>query len=508
MINVDLLSVIRRWHLREGRSIREIVRRTGLSRNTVRKYLASSVIEPRYPNRKSPSQLDPYADILLGWLKRESTRHRKQRRSVRQLHIDLVKVGYPGSYDRVAAFARDWRSRQQEAKLSAGKGTFVPLVFAPGEAFQFDWSEDWVVIGNERTKLQVAHFKLCHSRAFMLRAYPMQTHEMLFDAHNHALVALGGVTERGIYDNMKTAVDKVYRGKRRDVNKRFKAMVSHFLFEAEFCNPAAGWEKGQVEKNVRDSRYRIWHDAPSFKTLNDLNDWLELRCKDLWQEISHPEEPARKVADVWADECKHLMSVPAPFDGYVEHTKRVSSTCLILCDRNRYSVPAAFANKPVSVRAYARRIVVVAEACVIATHTRVFSRDHRNAGKTVYDWRHYLAVIQRKPGALRNGAPFTELPVCFKRLQRILLKRLGGDREMANILALVLQHDEDLVMQAVEAALQSGRPSQQHVTNVLGRLLEGPLPAPLEPPPALALVSEPVANTQRYDDLRENNHVR
>ena len=123
-------------------------------------------------------------------------------------------LGYPGSYDRVAAFARDWRSRRQEAELSAGKGTFVPLVFAPGEAFQFDWSEDWVVIDGERTKLQVAHFKLCHSRAFMLRAYPLQTHEMLFDAHNHALVALGGVTERGIYDNMKTAVDKVRRKRR------------------------------------------------------------------------------------------------------------------------------------------------------------------------------------------------------------------------------------------------------------------------------------------------------
>ncbi len=427
-------------------------------------YLASGVIEPRYPDRKSPSQLDP--------------------------------------------FARDWRSRQQEARLSATKGTFVPLVFASGEAFQFDWSEDWVVIGGERTKLQVAHSRLCHSRAFMLRAYPLQTHEMLFDAHNHALVALGGVPERGIYDNMKTAVDKVRRGKRRDVNKRFKAMVSHFLFEAEFCNPAAGWEKGQVEKKVRDSRYRIWHNAPSFKTLADLNRWLEQRCIELWKEIPHPEYPGRMVADVWEDERKQLMAVPAPFDGYVEHTKRVSSTCLILCDRNRYSVPAAFANKPVSARAYASKIVVVAEAQIIAEHTRVFSRHHKHAGETVYDWRHYLAVIQRKPGALRNGAPFTELPGCFKRLQRILLKRLGGDREMANILALVLHHDEHLVMQAVEVALESGRPSQQHVTNVPGWLLEGPLPEPLNPPPALVLVNEPIANTQRYDNLRENKYVR
>ncbi|MGI9294086.1 MAG: IS21 family transposase, partial [Pseudomonadales bacterium] len=266
MIDVDLLSVIRRWHLRDGRSIREISRRTGLSRNTIRKYLANGVVEPRYPKRKSPSKLDPYAKTLLGWLKRESTRHRKQRRSVKQLYTDLVGMGYTGSYDRVAAFAREWRQHQQEAKRSASKGTYVPLIFAPGEAFQFDWSEDWARIAGKRTKLQVAQFKLCHSRAFMLRAYLLQTHEMLFDAHNHALPALGGIPERGIYDNMKTAVDKVRRGKKRDVNVRFQAMVSHFLFEAEFCNPAAGWEKGQIEKNVQDSRHRIWHDAPAFNS--------------------------------------------------------------------------------------------------------------------------------------------------------------------------------------------------------------------------------------------------
>ena len=120
----------------------------------------------------------------------------------------------------------------------------MPLSFAPGEAFQFDWSEDWAVLDGVRTKLQVAHFKLSHSRAFTVRAYLLPTHEMLFDAHNHAFRVLGGVPRRGIHDNMRTAVDKVGRGKERNVNTRFLTMVSHYLFEAEFCNPAAGWEKG------------------------------------------------------------------------------------------------------------------------------------------------------------------------------------------------------------------------------------------------------------------------
>ena len=121
----------------------------------------------------------------------------------------------------------------------------------------------------------------------MLRAYPLQTHEMLFDAHNHCLAALGGVPRRGIYDNMKTAVDRVGRGKSRVVNARFQAMVSHFLFEADFCNPAAGWEKGQIEKNVQDSRSRVWHEAPGFADLHELNIWLEERCRSLWDEIAH-----------------------------------------------------------------------------------------------------------------------------------------------------------------------------------------------------------------------------
>jgi len=137
---VALVSVIRRWYLRDGMPIREIARRTGLSRNTVRKYLASQALEPSYPARKSPSKLDDYEETLTNWLFRESRRHRKQRRTVKQLYRDLVGLGYTGSYDRVAAFARHWRQGQLEAKLQAAKQAYVPLQFAPGEAFQFDWS--------------------------------------------------------------------------------------------------------------------------------------------------------------------------------------------------------------------------------------------------------------------------------------------------------------------------------------------------------------------------------
>lgn len=503
MIDVALLSVIRRWYLREGISIREIARRTKLSRNTIRKYLMSGELEPVYPKRRSPSKLDPYAEMLSSWLERESTRGRKRRRNWRQLYGDLAALGYPGSYDRVAAFARAWELQQTRTS----RGTFVPLRFAPGEAFQFDWSEDWAVVGGERVKLSVAQFKLCHSRAFMMRAYPLQTHEMLFDAHNHALGALGGVPKRGIYDNMKTAVDKVGRGKARTVNARFRAMTGHFLFEAEFCTPAAGWEKGQIEKNVRDARPRIWHEVPRFADLHALNAWLERRCVALWYEIRHPEQAHRTIAEVWVEEQEHLMKMPPPFDGFVEDTKRVSPTCLVAFDRNRYSVPASFANRPVSVRAYADRVVIVAEGQVVAEHARMFTRGHDRPARTVYDWHHYLAVIQRKPGALRNGAPFAELPEGFRRLQAVLLKRPGGDREMVEVLSLVLHHDEDAVLCAVELSLESGVVSKEHVLNLLSRLLEADAPRPIDTPARLTLLEEPKADVDRYDDLRGCTHA-
>lgn len=184
-----LLSVIRRWHLRDGHSIREIARRTGLSRNTICKYLRSDEVEPRFQVPDRPSKLDAYAERLSAWLRTEANRPRKQKRTIKQLHADLMSLGYEGSYGRVAAFARAWKEERQRQMQTSGRGTFVPLAFEPGEAFQFDWSEDWAVIGGERTKLQVAHFKLSYSRAFIVRAYPLQTHEMLFDAHNHAFRA-------------------------------------------------------------------------------------------------------------------------------------------------------------------------------------------------------------------------------------------------------------------------------------------------------------------------------
>ncbi|GGE51585.1 hypothetical protein GCM10011317_07410 [Niveispirillum cyanobacteriorum] len=179
---MGLLNAISRLALREKVAIREIARRTGLSRNTIKKYLKAGTVEPTFLVPERACKLDPFADKLAGWLKAEAFKSRKQRRTLKHMHADLVALGFTGSYNRVAAFAREWRAERQREQQTTGRGVFVPLSFRPGEAFQFDWSEDYAVLGGHRTKLQVAHIKLAYRRAFLVRAYLLQTHELLFDA--------------------------------------------------------------------------------------------------------------------------------------------------------------------------------------------------------------------------------------------------------------------------------------------------------------------------------------
>jgi hypothetical protein len=278
-------------------------------------------------------------------------------------------------------------------------------------------------------------------------------------------------------------------------------MCAHYLFDADFCNVASGWEKGVVEKNVQDSRRRIWLDAREqrFSGLDELNAWLGERCRALWTELRHPEHKAFSVAEMLELERQHLMPMPAPFDGYVQEFSRVSSTCLVTAARNRYSVPCEWARHTVSTRLYPGRVVIVAEERVVAEHER-----QPGKGKTVYDWQHYVPLLQRKPGALRNGAPFMDLPEPLARLRQALLKHAGGDRLMAQVLGLVKGSGLDAVLVAAELALEragpSGRVSPEHVGNVLARLTAPPRPENVAT--ALSALTPPKADTARYDELR------
>ena len=499
---MDMIGRIRRLHTRDKKSVRAIARITGLSRNTVTKWLSEPVdTPPKYQRAEHAGKLTAFHETLRMALKADARRPKHERRTAKALYAQIQSEGYEGGYTTVSDFIRAWRQTEgQSASVSA----FVPLAFKLGEAFQFDWSEEGLVIGGIYYRAQVSHMKLCASRAFWLVAYPSQGHEMLFDAHTRSFAALGGVARRGIYDNMKTAVDRVNKGKGRTVNERFAAMCAHYLYDPEFCNVASGWEKGVVEKNVQDSRRRIWIDASNRRwgSFTELNAWLGDRCRALWDEVRHPEHRQFSIAEMLEHERAHLMPMPAPFDGYVEKPARVSSTCLVSVARNRYSVPCELFGQMVSTRLYPNSVVVVAGQNIVARHDRL----NNAAGETRYDWQHYVPLIQRKPGALRNGAPFSDMPEPLQRLRHGLLRDPGGDRAMARVLAIVLSAGLDAVLVAVELALETGPPgkvSVEHVVNVLGRLNAAPAPPNVATP--LKVTTPPRADTARYDSLRTDS---
>jgi transposase len=444
-----------------------------------------------------PTKLTPFHEAIERALAADVRRPKRERRTARALLEELKAAGYEGGYSRLNDFIRAWRAGAGHAMHTRA---YVRLAFELGEAFQFDWSEEGLVIGGVYRRVQLAHMKLCASRAFWLVAYPGQGHEMLFDAHARGFAALG-IARRGIYDNMKTAVDKVSKGKGRVVNTRFAVMCAHYLVDADFCNVASGWEKGIVEKNVQDSRRRVWLEATRRRwgSFEELNAWLGTRCRELWQQIRHPEHEAFSIAEMLEHERAYLMPMSAPFDGYVEKSARVSSTCLVAVARNRYSVPCELAGQTVSARLYPSRVKVVAGDHVVADHERL-----ADEGRTQYDWQHYIPLLQRKPGALRNGAPFADLPEPLQRLRRALLGEAGGDRVMAQVLAIVPSAGRDAVLVAVELALESappsGRVSVEHVRNVLARLNAAPRPDNVVT--ALQVSTPPVADTARYDTLR------
>jgi hypothetical protein len=364
------------------------------------------------------------------------------------------------------------------------------------------------MLGGVVQTLKVAHFRLSYSRRMFVVAYPRETQEMVLDAHNQAFAYFGGVPKRLVYDNLKTVVDAIFVGKERRFNRRFVTLANHYLFEPVACTPESGWEKGQVENQVGNIREWLFTPMAKFDDLAALNGWLATRCGELAGR-PHPEQPSRTIAECFTEEQSLLMPIKASFDGYVEDTRRVSQLCLIRIDRNRYSVPAKWANTVVSVRLTADRVRMVCEGQIIAEHSRHFGRD-----QLVCDPWHYLPVLEKKPGALRHGAPFQswDLPVSIKVLRNRILKQDKGDRAFVDLLLMARSLEDkglDTLEVACDLTLQTGLISAAIVLNEMRRLTEAAKPKslPETPPSTPVLTLEPLADCSRYDTLRSGRHV-
>ena len=500
MLAVETVARIRRAHLVQGKTIKAISRELGLSRNTVRKVLRSGETSFVYEREVQPRpKLGPWAEELERRLVANDRLSRRERLGLIRIFEDLRGLGYQGGYDAVRRYDQARRRKQGTGSSDA----FVPLSFAPGEAYQFDWSHEIVVLGGATTEIKVAQVRLCHSRMLFLRAYPRETQEMVFDAHDRAFAFFRGTCRRGIYDNMTTAVDAVFIGRDRVFNRRFQQMCSHHLVEPTACTPASGWEKGQVENQVNVVRERFFKPRLRFATLAELNAWLLDRCVSYARAHPHPERRDIPVWEAFEAERPSLVPYAGSFDGFHAKAASVSKTCLVQFDKNKYSVMSQAVGRPVEVHAYADRIAIRQDGLVVAEHTRSFGRD-----QTVYNPWHYVPVLARKPGAMRNGAPFKDwaLPGALGRVCQKLRGSPDGDRQMVRILSAALTDGLAAVEAACAEALEAGLCSSDVVLNALSRQRKPAALPPIPVPAALILRQQPVADCARYDALRRPTH--
>ena len=496
MLVVETIGRIRREHFIKGKSIKEIARDLKVSRNTVRKVLRSGETSFSYQREVQPRpKLGRWKAELDRLLARNAGAAARERLTLIRLFEELRVLGYDGSYDAVRRYARLW-SRQHAGQTAEA---FVPLSFAPGEAYQFDWSHEVIVMGGITVTVKVAHVRLCHSRMMFVRAYPRETQEMVFDAHERAFAFFKGACTRGIYDNMKTAVETVFVGKDRQYNRRFLQMCAHHLVDPVACTPAAGWEKGQVENQVGLVRERFFTPRLRVKSYDELNAWLLDKCIAYAKAHSHPERPGQTVWEVFEEERPRLVAYRGGFDGFQALTAAVSKTCLVRFDKNKYSVNASAIGRPVEIHAYAGRIVIRQDGRIVGEHRRSFGR-----GETIYDPWHYVPVLARKPGALRNGAPFRDwvLPAALERVRRRLAGSDDGDRQMVAILAAVLTDGLPAVEAACAQAMAESVHSSDVIINILTRQRDPEPAAIIVTPDALALRHTPMADCARYDQLR------
>ena len=452
----------------EGLPIRDICRKAGISRNTVRKILRGELARFSYHRQTAnqPAQ-NPIKEIIESWIKQDSLEGRKYRRTAKRMYSELRgdKYGYRGSYASVLRCFQEARSRLNKNPAEV----FIPLDFGPGEAAQFDWGEVKAVVGGQLTVLNIGAMQLCKSRKSYARAYPSQKQELLFDIHRRAFEHFGGVPRRVIYDNLKTAVKKILKGNHRKLQERFVEFSSLYLYQADFCNPARGNEKGRIENLVGFIRENFFVPIPKFTTLEELNDRLLSFLISVARTKIHPESPDKTRHDVYEEEKGSL--IPLPAHGYeccrVTHAA-VTSYSTIHFETNQYSVPGEYVSKTVQVKGYADEVVVSFNGAEISRHRRLYSFKQQSLNPY-----HYLEALSRKPRAFADGLPFKEwqLPEVFQQYRRMLKEKFeDGDRYFVRTLLLVKDWPIMEVAEAIRQAIVAHALGDSCVLIILRRM--------------------------------------
>ncbi|MCY0874931.1 MAG: IS21 family transposase [Firmicutes bacterium] len=510
MIDMAQFHRIKWLHEREGLSQRKIAQDLGIARNTVSRYIkggSSPTAEQRrksYSNRGFSDETQRVLPVIDEWLKQDESTWKKQRHTAARIYQRLVKeYGFTGSASNIRKVVARRRETQKEV--------FIPLEFALGHQFQFDWGEADVYLEGQLTRVYLFCVQLSASRRRFVRAYLYERQEAFFDGFVQAFTFLGGVPAEGLFDNLKSAVKKILTGRDRIEQETFEALQAHYLFQAEFCNVESGNEKGGVEHLVGYVRRNALVPLPDVRSLDELNQHLLAWCEESARTdfVPHVHE---RVIDVWAREQMTLHPLPPqPFEACRHKSAKVSKLSTIMFETNQYSVPCTHVGEVVWIKAFVDHVIIVAQNEVIATHARCHERD-----QMVLELDHYLDVLLRKPRAVRDARVMhtIDIPPIVRDFQREIRIRRGadGDRIFVRLLLLHREVGMDTIAKVIEMAIDK---QIYHLEGLHALVMEQSGQAPPSGtlsrdklPTDLALYRVQKADTMRYNALTQGGEER
>ena len=500
MLTEDQREYIRRAYHLDGKSLRQIARDLGISRDTVTKAVAlPPFVTARITAARPWPVLGPYQARINDLLDQNNRLPPKQRLTAHRIYDLLRNEGFPGCESRV----RQYVSERKQALHAPDR--FIPLAFEPGQDAQVDWGEAQVLFRGERQTVQLFVMRLCYSRRIFAMAFPSQKQECFFYGHVLAFQYFGGVPARLSYDNLATAVklaldhgEVTHTGKRRHEQRHFVALRTHYLFESHFCTPGQAHEKGGVEHGVGYVRRNYLTPLPDVASFEELNaELLRLCRRDDQRRVAHQ---AASIGEMWEIERPLLRPLPPfAFDCCILGQARVTPYSQVVFETNRYSVPVHWAVREVSVKAYPFHVEILDRTTLLARHERCYGRD-----QDIFDPLHYLPLLEQRPGAFDYAQPLRrwrqEWPVAYHRMLRELRTKWPegrGVQEFIRILYLHQDYPASVIEQAVQQALDIGC---VHLDGVLHCLRQ---PTPLTPSPSTQPDVEQVLTERHLQDVGE-----
>jgi transposase len=494
MLKVEQYEFIRTGYRVYGLTISELARRSGHSRNTIRKMLENEYTGYA-PRKHQPFPvLEPYMEIINSWLEQDKEQHRKQKHTARRIYTRLVReYGFQGAESTVRRYVRLARGQYE---TDANKA-YIPGDPVPGLEAEVDWGEFTAVIGDQTRRLKLFCMRSKYSGKCFIRAYPVERQQALFDAHIHAFFFFNGIFYRLIYDNMTPAVQKVLQGKKRVEQDSFAQFRAYHTFEAVFCNAGQGHEKGGVEGLVGFARRNFLVPVPQVDTLEELNRQLLKECIAYGSHVISGRQ--NSVDELFEHEKAHLLDLPqAPYGNEMPLDGKVDHYSTVVLDKNRYSVPTCYAGFQVRAQLGVDRVAIYYSGRKIAEHSRAYGNN-----KWILEPDHYLELLRKRPAAFATARPIKQWRSLWPENHEALLERLKtaqgisrGTREFIEVLMLYREHGPAEVESAIARALASGVSSGEAVKHLARAPAEEFAPEKLE-----AWQSLPQADISVYSNL-------